>query len=66
MKPGRNGFLVPPDDPVALGEAMLKVIKDPVYQSRLGRGSLELVAGHSEEVTFQAYEKLYQGMTAHR
>jgi 1,2-diacylglycerol 3-alpha-glucosyltransferase len=62
VKPGHNGFLVPPEDPAALGQAVLKVIQDPTYRSRLGRGSLELVKDHSQEATFLAYERLYNDL----
>jgi 1,2-diacylglycerol 3-alpha-glucosyltransferase len=59
VRPAHNGFLVPPDDPAALGGAMLAVIHDPAYQANLSRGSLDLVRGHSEEATFRAYEDVY-------
>jgi hypothetical protein len=52
----------PHADPTALGEVMLRVIQDPAYCAQLGRDSLDLVKGHSEEATFQSYEKLYKSL----
>ncbi|MBE7199059.1 MAG: glycosyltransferase family 4 protein [Parafilimonas terrae] len=34
---GRNGLLVPPDDPAALGKALATLIRDPAMRRRLGR-----------------------------
>lgn len=59
-----NGLLVPPDDPLALGQAILRVIGDPTFRAELGRASLEMVAGHSNEETFRAYLDLYERLVA--
>lgn len=36
---GKNGLLVPPEDPVALSEALEKVIADPQYRYELARSA---------------------------
>ncbi len=64
VRTGENGFLVPPDDPLALGDALLKVVGDPGYCTALGQASLALVNGHAEETMFRTYEKLYQNLVA--
>lgn len=64
VKPGYNGFLIPPGDPEALGQAMLKAIQDTACHARLGHNSLHMLDGHAEQQTFQAYEKLYTWLTA--
>ncbi|HET6568440.1 MAG TPA: glycosyltransferase family 4 protein [Rhodothermales bacterium] len=40
---GETGLLVPPDDPQALGEAVLRLAHDPEYARRLGRQGREYV-----------------------
>ena len=62
VRPGQNGLLVPADDPLALGEALLKVVDDPDYRAGLGQASLELIDGHSEERTFRTYAEIYQDL----
>ena len=62
VRPGQNGLLVPPDDPLTLGEALLKVVDDPDYRAGLGQASLDLVDGHSEERTFKTYAEIYQNL----
>jgi glycosyltransferase involved in cell wall biosynthesis len=34
---GKSGLLVPPQDPVALGEAIVKILNDPVNAARMGQ-----------------------------
>jgi glycosyltransferase involved in cell wall biosynthesis len=36
---GQNGLLVPPDDPVAVAEALLRLQRDPALARRLGRAA---------------------------
>jgi len=40
---GKTGWLVPPDDPQALQEALLKLYQDPDLRTRLGRAGRERV-----------------------
>ena len=62
VQSGVNGYLVPPDSPVELGEALLKVIRDPLRSQEMGRASLSLVKDHAEEETFRAYARFYEGL----
>ena len=59
---GANGFLVPPDDPQALSEAIRRIVCDEQFARRLGQASLVIGRKHAEVATFQAYEKLYQSI----
>jgi glycosyltransferase involved in cell wall biosynthesis len=61
---GQNGLLVPPDDPLALGEALLKIAGDPAYRTALGKASRGLLNGHSDETTFLTYEMVYRDLVA--
>ena len=40
---GVNGFLVPPQDPDALADAVLKLLADPDLRARMGRDGREIV-----------------------
>jgi glycosyltransferase involved in cell wall biosynthesis len=42
VEDGRSGYLCPPDDPAALGSALLKVIRDPALRTSMGTASLDL------------------------
>ena len=44
IRPGATGLLVPPDDAVALGAALLRLIGDPVERGRLGTAGARRVA----------------------
>jgi glycosyltransferase involved in cell wall biosynthesis len=44
---GENGFLVPPDDPVSLSQAMLRLLTDSAERERMGSRSRELIAPFS-------------------
>lgn len=61
VQPEQNGLKVPPDDPVALGNALIRVVHDPEYRTELGQASLQLVDDHTEELTFKTYEEIYVG-----
>ena len=37
VRHGREGILVPPDDPDALGEALGVLLREPAYARRLGK-----------------------------
>lgn len=57
---GKNGYLVPPDDPAAFAAAFAKIAGNPDLAADLGRASLDIGRQHAEEKTFDAYEALYQ------
>jgi glycosyltransferase involved in cell wall biosynthesis len=56
---GVNGFLVPPGNPEALAQAVLRILNDPDLAARMGRASLSIAEPHAEKHTFELYEELY-------
>jgi glycosyltransferase involved in cell wall biosynthesis len=52
VRHGREGILVPPDDPDALGEALGALLRDPAYARRLGE------AGHRRTENEFSHETL--------
>jgi glycogen(starch) synthase len=65
VEDGRNGLLVPPDDPDALAAAVLTVLRDPGLAERLGaegRVRAERDFGLDRHVT--AYEELFLQLLA--
>ncbi len=42
VRDGKSGFLVPPDNPAALADALLRVIRDAPLRTRMGQESLAL------------------------
>lgn len=60
LEDGREGFLVPPGDPSAMAEAILRVVDDPVGAARLGRLARERAHRlHSPEAVASAASALY-------
>ena len=59
---GYNGFLVPPRNPAAIAEAVLRILSDPALAARMGERSRTLAEPHDETRTFEQYEALYQEM----
>jgi glycosyltransferase involved in cell wall biosynthesis len=64
---GTNGYLVPPDDPAAFGDAFRQIIDSPELADKFGQASLEIGRQHAEKHTFDAYEKVYReyGLLSH-
>jgi glycosyltransferase involved in cell wall biosynthesis len=65
VEDGRNGLLVPPDDPDALAAAVLTVLRDPGLAERLGaegRARAERDFGLDKHVT--AFEELFLKLLA--
>jgi glycogen(starch) synthase len=65
VEDGRNGLLVPPDDPDALAGAVLAVLRDPALAARLGdegRARAERDFGLDRHVA--AYEELFVNLLA--
>lgn len=61
VEPGKTGFLVPPNDPQAAAEAVVKVLKDRELSLSLGRAARENVEEtFSGEVCAREYRKLYE------
>jgi glycosyltransferase involved in cell wall biosynthesis len=59
---GKNGFLVEPLNSQQLGEAILRIITDPLLARKMGQSSLEIGCAHDERLTFEAYENFYRSL----
>jgi glycosyltransferase involved in cell wall biosynthesis len=60
VRPGETGLLVPPRDPAALADALLRVLADPGWARGLGRAGRRLVvAEFSTEAKVTRLERLY-------
>jgi glycosyltransferase involved in cell wall biosynthesis len=58
---GRNGVLVPPSDPIALGRALRAIVTDAHYRARLAEGArAKDLTPWSIERAARAYEDLYR------
>lgn len=53
LEDGRNGVLVPADDPTAAGEAIGALAADPVRRRAMGAASREIVAGWGYEPSIE-------------
>lgn len=59
IKDGINGFLVPPDDPEALADALLRIIENGNLRDVMGRNSQRVAAEEfSLELMYERYEDL--------
>lgn len=57
---GISGLLVPPADPVRMGQAVMRVLEDADLAARLGAGGRERVeARHGLRPMVEAFEKIY-------
>ncbi len=55
-----NGFLVSPEDVVAMAKAIVRILRDPKLAARLGEAGLAIAQAHAETHTFDSYEQLYR------
>ena len=55
---GLNGLLIPPEDPQALADAVLRLLDDKAYADRMGQKAQELIAGKytADQMAEQVYE----------
>lgn len=63
ISPGETGILIPPNDPVALGRAILDLVRDPARSYRLGQQALirareEFDALRNAADTFEVYSEI--------
>ncbi len=60
IRHGRVGLLVPPGDPVALGDALLRLLRSPAYARRLGEaGRQRAAADFGYETMLRQVEAVY-------
>jgi len=62
VKDGVNGYLVPPGDPRAVADAIVRVLSDPERAAAMAQEGLAIVQSHAEEHTFDLYEELYRSL----
>jgi len=62
VKDGVNGYLVPPGDPRAVADAIVRVLSDPEHAAAMAQEGLAIVQSHAEEHTFDLYEELYRSL----
>ncbi|NLH98189.1 MAG: glycosyltransferase family 4 protein [Chthonomonadales bacterium] len=61
IEDGLTGLLVPPEDPVALADALIRLAQDPVLRTRLGEAGRERVHAHfSLDAMLDRLESLYE------
>jgi glycosyltransferase involved in cell wall biosynthesis len=60
IKHGYNGFLVPPEDPYELGQAIIKIIKDPVLYHNTSVNALKTVKSLSWDSIAEMTESIYE------
>ena len=60
IEPERSGLLVPPGDPSALADAILRVLRDPELAARLRAGAIERAARFAPEASISAYADLFE------
>ncbi|MCE2509640.1 MAG: glycosyltransferase [Alphaproteobacteria bacterium] len=64
---GETGFVVPPQDPKCLAEAILKLVKDPALRQRMGEaGRRRIEERFSIDACARAYERFYTGLVEHK
>jgi glycosyltransferase involved in cell wall biosynthesis len=62
VRDGVTGFLVPPADPEAMGDAVLRILGEADLAHRMGQAGLAIAAEHDERRTFDKLEALYARM----
>jgi 1,2-diacylglycerol 3-alpha-glucosyltransferase len=65
-QPGVNGELFETDDPMAMAEAILSVLKSMPHLRKLSRASREIALRHSFEATLDRFEQIYAQQVARR
>jgi glycosyltransferase involved in cell wall biosynthesis len=59
---GRTGYLVPPDDHVALRDAMQRLLDDPGLRREMGQAALEKVTHFQAGTVVPRIERVYQSL----
>lgn len=58
VEDGRNGLLVPPEDPVALAAAVERLLDDPAHRARLGLEGKKVRERYSIEATVERWDEV--------
>ena len=65
VRDGRDGFVVPPDDPAALADALRRLAADPALPARMGESArARVLDGFTETDVAAAVQNLWAGMLA--
>lgn len=59
---GENGFLVPPEDPEAVKEAINHIFNQPGLAQKFGQVSLQIAEPHAQCRSLEAFINLYESM----
>ena len=62
VESGKNGQLVPPSDPDALADAMMKILGDRELHAKLSRGALDTSKRFSLDATTDAHLEIYRDL----
>jgi len=60
IEDGVNGYIVPPEDSLALCNAMEKLVFDSQRRTEMGKASMKKIAGHTHEQWAKDFELLIQ------
>jgi glycosyltransferase involved in cell wall biosynthesis len=63
---GKDGLLIPPEDPVALAAGICELIESPELRRAMGAAAIETSARYSIPVVRAAWEELFTSLTAAR
>jgi len=67
VQDGKTGLLVPPDDPSALAEALLRLLRDPAFAANLGnRGREYVISEFSFQRMIENTDQLYTELLRQR
>jgi len=67
IQDGKNGLLVPPDDPSSLSEALLRLLRDPAFAVNLGnRGREYVISEFSFQRMIENTDQLYTELLRQR
>jgi len=62
VEDGRNGLLVPPDDPAALSDAILRLLRNPERAMELARAGQRTADGFTLDRAVRGISGLYEGV----
>ena len=63
---GRTGLVVPPNDPIALGDAMQKLLDDPGLRSRMSQACSGWVEKFRARAVVSRIEQAYETLLQNR